>query len=217
MEFILASHNPKKLAEMRDILAQLEIAVAGLPAGAPEPAEDGDSFAANALIKARAACALTGLPSLADDSGLCVDALDGAPGIYSARYGWVPEAESGLGVPFQPLPPEADDRQRLQRLLRNMEAVADDARQARFVCAIACVFPSGEECTVHGECAGEITRQPHGAGGFGYDPVFYVPEHGCTFGELPQQIKNRISHRAKALLCLRGALQERLLRWKTTI
>lgn len=192
MEFVLASHNRKKLAELRDILSMLSISVQPLPEHAPEPVEDGDSFEANALIKARAACHLTGKPALADDSGLCVDALDGAPGVYSARYC------------------AGTDTDRTQFLLRNMEVVPDGQRTARFVSAIACVFPDGTEFTVRGTCEGVIARSMLGVGGFGYDPVFYVPEYDCTFGELSQEVKNQISHRARALGACREKLAERL-------
>ncbi len=192
MEFVLASHNGKKLAELREILCARGIAVQPLPEGAPEPDEDGDSFEANALIKARAACRLTGKPALADDSGLCVDALGGAPGVHSARYC------------------AGTDADRTQLLLHNLEGVPDGQRTARFVSAVACVFPDGIEFTVRGACEGVITHTVRGAGGFGYDPVFYVPEYDCTFGELPQDVKNRISHRARALQAFRDKLAERL-------
>lgn len=198
MEFILASHNAKKLQELREILGTLGIAVSTLPEGTPEPEENGDTFEENALIKARAACVLTGKPALADDSGLCVDALDGAPGVYSARYGSAAYcARFADGLPV--LPPDAADADRTLRLLRAMEAVSEEKRRARFVSAIACVFPDGREFTVCGSCEGEITRQVYGDGGFGYDPVFFVPAYGKTFGELPPESKNRVSHRGHAL------------------
>lgn len=181
IQFVLASHNKKKLREMQDILAELGIDVEALPEHAPEPEETGLTFAENAYIKAQAACALTGKPALADDSGLCVDALDGAPGIYSARYC------------------EGSDADRVAFLLQNISEVPQGERGARFVSAIACVLPDGRSCAVSGECMGEITREPHGSGGFGYDPVFFVQEYNCTFGELPQDIKNQISHRARAM------------------
>lgn len=199
MKFVLASHNQKKLRELRDILGEFGMDIVPLPAGAPEPEEDGDTFEANALIKARSAAQITGLPAIADDSGLCVDALGGAPGVQSARYG---SAEYGVRhgeIDGAPLPPDADDRARTALLLRSMEAVPDGARGAAFVCAIACVMPDGREFTVRGTCAGQITREMQGQGGFGYDPVFFVPAYGCTFGELPQDVKNQISHRANAL------------------
>lgn len=188
MKFVLASRNPKKLQELQDILKFNGIEILPLPEDAPEPEENGASFEENALIKARSACAHTGLPALADDSGLCVDALDGAPGIRSARYC------------------EGTDADRNALLLHRLASVPDEDRGARFVCAIACVFPDGREITVDGMCEGKILRQASGSGGFGYDPLFYVPEFQCTFAELPAQIKNKISHRAIAL----DALAERI-------
>lgn len=188
MKFVIASHNRKKIAEMNAILGALGIEFTAQPGDAPEPEETGTVFEENALIKARAACAFTGLPAVADDSGLCVDALDGAPGVYSARYC------------------AGDDQDRNAFLLKNMEAVPDGKRQARFVSAIACVFPNGDELVVRGECEGEILRAAHGAGGFGYDPLFFVKEFDCTFGELPQEIKNQVSHRARALQKMKETL-----------
>lgn len=192
MKFVLASHNKKKLQELGDILGILGIEIVPLPEGAPEPAEDGDTFEANARIKARAAAEFTGLPAIADDSGLCVDALDGAPGVYSARY-------SGGG-----------DGENNAKLLREMEAVPDGKRTARFVCAIACVLPDGREFTVRGACEGVITRELSGDGGFGYDPLFCVPEYDCTFGVLPADVKNHISHRAKALAAFAETLKNEI-------
>ena len=190
MEFVVASHNRKKIGEMDAILGALGISFLPLPQGAPEPVEDGVAFEENALIKARAACAFTGKPAVADDSGLCVDALGGAPGIYSARYC------------------EGSDSDRNAFLLENLAAVPDGGRQAQFVSAVACVFPSGEALVVRGEFAGEIVRSPQGEGGFGYDPLFYVAEYGCTFAQLPAEVKNRISHRARALQKMKQALGE---------
>ncbi|MGM9613005.1 MAG: RdgB/HAM1 family non-canonical purine NTP pyrophosphatase [Butyricicoccus sp.] len=192
MKFVLASHNKKKLRELSDILAGLGVEIVLLPADAPEPTEDGETFEENAHIKARAAAEFTGLPAVADDSGLCVDALDGAPGVWSARY-------SGGG-----------DEENNAKLLREMEAVPDGKRTARFVCAIACVLPDGREFTVRGACEGVITRALSGDGGFGYDPLFYVPEYGCTFGVLPADVKNRISHRAKALAAFAETLKNQI-------
>ncbi|MDY3618584.1 RdgB/HAM1 family non-canonical purine NTP pyrophosphatase [Agathobaculum sp.] len=214
--FVLASHNAKKLREMEAILGELGTAVEILPEGAPEAAETGTTFEENALIKARSAMLFTGLPAIADDSGLCVDALGGAPGVYSARYGsaeYFDYAEKhGLRVGLEPLAPGASDEDRTLRLLRNMALVPDGERQARFVSAICCIWPGEEQnaVIVRGECGGEITRRMQGAGGFGYDPVFYVPEHGCTFGELPAAVKNQISHRARALQKLKAALEKRI-------
>ena len=214
--FVLASHNAKKLREMEAILGELGIAVELLPSDAPEPEETGTTFEENALIKARSAMLFTGLPAIADDSGLCVDALGGAPGVYSARYGsaeYFDFAEKhGLQVGLEPLKPNASDEERTLRLLRNMARVPDGRRQARFVSAICCIWPGEEQnaVIVRGECEGEITRRMHGGGGFGYDPVFYVPGQGCTFGELPAAVKNQISHRARALQKLKAALGKRI-------
>lgn len=190
MEFVIASHNQNKIREIAAILGTLGISFEPLPGGAPEPEETGPTFEENALIKARAACALTGKPAIADDSGLAVDALGGAPGIYSARYC------------------EGSDLDRNAFLLRSMEGIPDGRRQARFVSAVACAFPNGDALTVRGECGGEILREAHGAGGFGYDPLFWYPPAGCTFAELPAEEKNRVSHRARALQKMKQALGE---------
>ena len=180
MTFVIATHNEGKLREMRDLLKPLGHELlsardAGVT-GAPE--EDGADFEANARIKARACMLATGLPSVADDSGLCVDALDGAPGVHSARYA----ASSG---------------ERIDRLLRELEGAEN--RKARFVCHIVCVFPDGAEVLSRGECEGEILTERRGEGGFGYDPVFLIPEKGLTFAELPDDEKNAVSHRGRAL------------------
>ena len=190
MEFIIASHNQKKIREMDAILGALGISFSPLPEGAPEPEETGTTFEENALIKAQAACQLTGKPAIADDSGLAVEALDGAPGIYSARYC------------------EGSDADRNAFLLRKMEAVPDGSRQAKFVSAIACAFPNGDTLTVRGECPGEILRELHGEGGFGYDPLFWYDEAGSTFAELSAEQKNRVSHRARALQKMKQVLGE---------
>ncbi len=190
MQFVLASHNKKKLAELSSIVSSLGIEIIPLPEGAPEPEENGKTFEENALIKAKSAAEFTGLPALADDSGLCVDALDGAPGIYSARYC------------------EGTDEDRNAFLLKNMQD--KETRACRFVCAIACVLADGETLTVRGECEGTLLRENHGAGGFGYDPLFYVGKYGCTFGELPAEVKNSISHRARALGKLKTVLEDKV-------
>ena len=190
MKFVLASRNKGKLWEMEDILGELGIEVAPLPADAPEPVEDGETFEENAMIKARSAARFTGLPAIADDSGLCVDALGGAPGVYSARYC------------------DGTDEDRNAFLLKNMEGKND--RACRFVCPIACILPDGTEITVRGECAGELLRESHGAGGFGYDPLFFVPQFGCTFGELPAETKNSVSHRGNALRKLKETLRDKV-------
>lgn len=192
MQFVLASHNQKKLKELSTILNGLGIEVIPLPEDAPEPEENGKTFEENARIKALAAHQYTGLPAIADDSGLAVDALSGAPGVYSARYCLGSDADRNLF------------------LLKNMEHVDECERQARFVCAICCILADGQEIVVRGECEGEILTEQHGTGGFGYDPLFYVREYDCTFAELPAEVKNRISHRAHALEKLAAVLRKKL-------
>lgn len=189
MRFVLASHNKKKLAELADILSGLGIEIMALPEGAPEPEENGATFAENARIKARAAFEYTGLPAIADDSGLAVDALGGAPGVYSARYC------------------EGTDKDRNAFLLKNMENVPDGERSARFVCALCCVLDEDREIAVEGACEGTILREERGEGGFGYDPLFFVEQFGCTFGEVPAEAKHTISHRGRALRKLEEKLR----------
>ncbi len=182
-KFVLATHNPKKLEEMREILSRLGVEVVS-PAdvGAEiEVEETGSTFAENAMLKAKAISEAAKLPAIADDSGLCVDALNGGPGVYSARYGGE----------------ELDDRGRYMLLLNNMRG--QTTRAAHFACAIACVFPNGETLTAEGRCDGAVAFAPIGTGGFGYDPVFLVPEKGKTFGQLSPEEKHAISHRGKAL------------------
>lgn len=183
-EMVLATGNKGKLAEFQRLLEGLDIQVHSMKEYPEigEIAEDGDSFAANALIKARAVCKATGKPAMADDSGLMVDALDGAPGIFSARFAGEQRSD-------------ADNNEKVLQLL---EDVADANRTARFFCAIAIVLPNGDEYTVEGTCEGVILRALQGEGGFGYDPLFYVPDMGKTFAELSMEEKNRISHRGHA-------------------
>lgn len=183
MKFVLATHNPGKLREMSAILGELGVEVVS-PANvgiAVDVEETGTTFAENAMLKAKAICAAAGLPAIADDSGLCVDALNGGPGVYSARYG-------GEGL---------DDKGRYMLLLNSMRG--QTTRKAHFACAIACAFPNGDELTAQGQCDGAIAFAPMGEGGFGYDPVFLVPEKGKTFGQLTAEEKSAISHRGKAL------------------
>lgn len=191
--YVIATNNAHKLREIRAILENDSRAFLSMEEAHihTDPEETGTTFEENALIKARAACAASGLPAMADDSGICVDALNGAPGIHSARY-----------CP-------GTDRERTEFLLKNMEAVPDGQRQGRFVSAIACVYPDGTEFTVRGECEGVILREIRGEGGFGYDPVFFSPDDGCTFAEMPQARKNEISHRARALAAMKAALEAR--------
>ena len=191
MRLIVASNNSNKLREFHEILGERFDIVSMHEAGIDADIEEsGTTFEENALIKAKSAAEFTGLPALADDSGLCVDALDGAPGIYSARYC------------------EGTDEDRNAFLLKNMQD--KENRACRFVCAIACVLADGETLTVRGECEGTLLRENHGAGGFGYDPLFYVEKYGCTFGELPAEVKNTISHRANALNKLKAILKDKV-------
>ncbi|HBI64176.1 MAG TPA: non-canonical purine NTP pyrophosphatase, RdgB/HAM1 family [Clostridiales bacterium] len=191
MKFVLATHNPGKIQEVREIWEPLGFEVEPMPEDFPEIVEDGESFEENARIKARAVCQALGLPAVADDSGLAVDVLDGFPGIHSARWAG----------------PDATAHDRNLLLLDKMLQVPEDQRGAEFVCVAACVFPDGRELTVRGQCRGTILSEERGTGGFGYDPIFCVPEYGCTFGELNQDVKNSISHRARAFTALASALQ----------
>lgn len=192
MKFILASHNKKKLSEVSAIVENLGIELLPQPDLGGNIEENGSSFEENALIKATEVLKRTGLPAIADDSGLCVDALNGEPGIYSARYG-----EEGL-----------DDLGRNNLLLKNMEGIPKGKRGAKFVCAIACAFSDREPIIVRGECQGEISFERKGDGGFGYDPLFYVPQYDMTFAQLSSDIKNKISHRAIALKKLSDKFQQ---------
>ena len=190
MKWVLATSNPGKLREFRAIFDTygLELISKDEAGITDDPEENGVTFEENALIKARACAAACGLPTIADDSGMTVDALHGAPGIYSARY-----AEPG---------------HRKERVLRELQNVPDSERGGAFYCAIACVIPGDCTFTVSGECRGMIAHEPVGTGGFGYDPIFFLPEYGKTFGEIPAEIKNQISHRARAMAALREKLQE---------
>ena len=190
-KFVLASHNPGKIKEMSAILAQFGVEVVspkelGITV---DVEETGTTFAENAMLKAKTICAASGLPAIADDSGLCVDALNGGPGVYSARYG-------GEGL---------DDRGRYMLLLNNMRG--QTTRAAHFACAIACAFPNGDTLTAEGRCDGTIAFAPMGEGGFGYDPVFFVPEKAKTFGQLTAEEKSAISHRGRALESFVGKLE----------
>ena len=183
MKLVLASKNQKKLVEMNAILAGLGVEVCSeAEAGVDIDVEEtGATFEENSLLKARAVMQASGMPAIADDSGLCVDALGGAPGVYSARYG-------GEGL---------DDPGRTRLLLENMRG--QSPRTCRFVSVITCCFPNGDMITARGECQGTVAFAPMGEGGFGYDPVFFVPELKKTFAQLSAQEKNAISHRGKAL------------------
>ena len=191
MKFVLATHNPGKLREMGGILKDLGVEVVSPAAlGIPVDVEEtGTTFLENALLKAKAICRAANLPAIADDSGLCVDALNGAPGVYAARYG-------GEGL---------DDRGRCMLLLNSLRGAT--TRAAHFSCAVACAFPNGDTLTAEGRCDGFIAYAPLGDGGFGYDPVFLLPGAGKTFGQLSQEEKSAVSHRGKALKEFAGKLE----------
>ena len=192
---VLASGNPGKLDEMRAILADhgLEI-VTQAEIGIAPPLEDGDSFVANALIKARHAAALSGLPAIADDSGLEVDALGGRPGLHSARYAG----------------PDAGDRANNERLLGELAGIPDGRRRARYRCAMVFVRRGSDPAPVVAQAVweGRIGTAPRGAGGFGFDPLFIVAGDGRTVAEMPAAEKNRVSHRGQALLLLAARMNE---------
>ena len=201
---VMATRNPGKVRELREILKDLDfklLSLADFPE-LPEIPETGATFLENAAAKAREVARLTGLPALADDSGLEVAALGGRPGVFSARYA------GDLTFPATPT-----DQDNWRKLLTEMAGVPPEARGARFVCAIALALPDGRLYHTRGECAGYIALAPRGDQGFGYDPVFTVPEYGATLAELGPKIKNRISHRARALAALKdllGSLQPEL-------
>lgn len=193
MKFVLASHNKGKLKEMQEILGTMGVEVVlqsdlGLDL---EPEETGTTFAENSLIKAKAVMEASNLPAIADDSGLCVDWLQGAPGVYSARYG-------GLD----------DDKARYTLLLNNLRGSTN--RAAHFHTAIVCCFPNGDVLQAEGDCHGTIAFAPMGDNGFGYDPVFYVPQLRRTFAQLTAEEKNAISHRGNALRAFAAELKSYL-------
>ena len=191
-KFVLASHNPNKLREMSEILGKMGVEVVS-PASVGvdvDVEETGTTFEENSRLKAEAIMHLSGLPAIADDSGLCVDCLNGAPGVYSARYG------GG----------ELDDAGRCALLLENMKG--QGPRTAKFVSVITCCFPEGQVITARGECPGTIAYAPMGESGFGYDPVFFVPGLKKTFAQLTAEEKNAISHRGRALEAFQAELAE---------
>lgn len=194
MKMVLASKNPKKLEEMAAILSQLGIEVVlesdvGVDV---EVEETGTTFEENAALKAFAVMEAAGLPAIADDSGLCVDALGGGPGVYSARYG-------GEGL---------TDADRYRLVLEGLQGQLD--RGAKFVSAICCAFPGGDRVEARGECPGVIGYAPQGENGFGYDPIFFLPEKKKTFAQLTGEEKNAISHRGKALEKFKEELEKYL-------
>lgn len=186
MQIVLASHNAHKLEELKRILGPSIPEIELLSYIGPEPVESGTSFAENALIKARAAAAHTGLPAIADDSGIAVDILGGSPGIFSARWAG----------------PQRSDRDNLELLLWQLSDIDDEHRGAEFVCAAALALPSGGEDVRMGHWRGSILREPAGGGGFGYDPIFRPEGFGVSAAELSQAEKDAQSHRARAFTAL---------------
>ena len=195
MKVVLASKNKHKLVEISkitekfgiDLVLQSELGID------IDVEENGTTFEENSFIKAEAVMKASGLPALADDSGIAVDALNGEPGIYSARYGF----DESL-----------DDLGRLELLLKNTENVPDGQRQAKFVCVITLVTPEGQVVQARGEIHGELLRAPVGENGFGYDPIFYYPPAGMSTAEMPSEEKNKVSHRANALNVFYEKLKE---------
>jgi len=195
MKVVLASKNPHKLVEISKITEKfgMELVLQSELGVDIDVEETGTTFEENSFLKAEAVMKATGLPALADDSGIAVDALNGEPGIYSARYGF----DDSL-----------DDWGRLELLLKNTERVPDGQRQAQFVCVITMVTPDGRTIQARGEIHGELTREARGENGFGYDPIFYYPPLGKTTAELSAEQKNQVSHRANALRVFYEKLKE---------
>ena len=195
MKVVLASKNPHKLVEISQITEKfgMELVLESQLGVDIDVEETGSTFEENSFLKAEAVMKATGLPALADDSGICVDALGGEPGIYSARYGF----DDSL-----------DDFGRLQLLLKNTVNVPDGQRQAQFVCVITFVTPDGKVIQARGEVHGELLRAPFGEGGFGYDPIFYYPPFGKSLAQVSPAEKNSVSHRANALKVFYEKLKE---------
>ncbi len=195
MKVVLASKNQHKLVEISKITEKfgMELVLQSQLGVDIDVEETGTTFEENSFLKAEAVMKATGLPALADDSGIAVDALNGEPGIYSARYGF----DDTL-----------DDWGRLELLLKNTEQVPDGQRQAQFVCVITMVTPEGQVIQARGEIHGELTRQPRGENGFGYDPIFYYPPAGMTTAEMASEDKNEVSHRGNALKVFYEKLKE---------
>ena len=192
-KIVLATGNKGKVAELADMLSSLNIEVIPQSAFAVEDIpETGTTFVENAIIKARHAAKITGLPVIADDSGLAVDALGGAPGIYSARFAEMTDGLSGN---------DSKDSQNIQTLLKKLQAVPAEERQAQFICVLVLMRHADDPTPIicQGSWRGSIIQQPSGDGGFGYDPVFWVEEHQCTAAQLSKDLKNTLSHRGKAL------------------
>jgi XTP/dITP diphosphohydrolase len=194
MRLLVATRNPGKMREFRLLLAPLQATLCFPPELdlAVEVVEDGDTYTANAHKKALAYASASGLITLADDSGLEVDALDGAPGVRSARYAPGP------------------DLNRVEALLAVLAGIPWEERTARFRCVVVAVAPGGKTHVAEGVCEGAIAFEPAGEGGFGYDPIFFMPNHGCTMAELPSEEKNRVSHRARAVDAMLPSLSSML-------
>ncbi|MBP3476769.1 MAG: XTP/dITP diphosphatase [Lachnospiraceae bacterium] len=196
-QIVFATGNEGKMREIRKILGDLDVEICSMKeAGIQiDIIEDGSTFEENAVIKAKAVAAKTEAVVLADDSGLEIDYLNKEPGIYSARY-------MGEDTPYAV---------KNQNLIDRLAGVPDENRTARFVCAIAAALPNGEVITTHGVIEGRIGYEEKGSNGFGYDPIFYVPEYGCSTAELSEEEKNRISHRGKALEAMKLELKKRMI------
>ncbi len=194
MELLIATNNKGKVREIKEILKGLDMEVFSLADKGidVDVIEDGTTFEENSMKKASEIFKIANCITVADDSGLEVDALDGAPGVYSARY-------AGEG---------ATDEEKYTKLLNELKDVPDEKRTARFVSVVAVILPDGTKTTLRGECEGFIIREPAGSGGFGYDPVFFVPELNKTFSEVTLEEKNQISHRGKAFKKLREYLEK---------
>ena len=195
MKVVLASKNKHKLVEISKITEKfdMELVLQSELGVDIDVEETGTTFEENSFLKAEAVMKATGLPALADDSGIAVDALNGEPGVYSARYGF----DDSL-----------DDWGRLQLLLKNTEHVPDGQRQAQFVCVITMVTPEGKTIQARGEIHGELLREPRGENGFGYDPIFYYPPAGMSTAEMAPEEKNKVSHRGNALQIFYQKLKE---------
>jgi XTP/dITP diphosphohydrolase len=190
-KLLIASNNPKKIKEIKEILGDFfDIFLTFKECGLESPEENGETFKENSLIKATYGCEKTGYITLADDSGLCVDYLNGEPGVYSARY-----AEEG------------NDKKNYQKLLDKLQGIPKEYRSAHFISVIALVYPDGRKIICEGKVDGIIDTEPRGENGFGYDPVFYLPQYQCTMAQLPAEEKNKISHRGKALKKLKEELE----------
>lgn len=190
-EVIFASHNAGKIKEIKELLEPLGIKVkSALDMDLPDVAETGTTFAENSLLKSQTIAKLTGVPCLADDSGLCVEALNGAPGVYSARYA-----------------PNRDFVKGMEKLLAEMEQSPNKSRKAHFSCVISLAFPNGEYKLFEGRVNGEIAFAPQGNGGFGYDPLFVPEGYNCSFAQMPKSEKNEISHRGRAVAKLQEYLK----------